>query len=217
MFNNQSTQTHSHVFGTRWLKFLTKRLFAGWVACGLLGFSGMSFAEEGKWTRKADMPTARSHLSTSVVNGKIYAIGGYNKNLLQTVEEYNPATNKWTKRADMPTAREGLSTSVVNGQIYAIGGELLAPGFLSTMELYFPERDRWTKGTDMPTARAKLSTSVVNGVIYAIGGTDLWPAGAALPTSFLSTVEAYDTGFRELAIQAKGKLAMTWGGIKRGF
>jgi len=43
------------------------------------------------WTRKADMPTARSALSTSAVNGKIYAIGGYvgGGTPLSTVEEYD--------------------------------------------------------------------------------------------------------------------------------
>ena len=48
------------------------------------------------WTQKADMPTARRNLSVSVLNGKIYAIGGgYNLNedvlgALGTVEEYEP-------------------------------------------------------------------------------------------------------------------------------
>ena len=37
----------------------------------------LSLAEEGKWTKKADMPTPRSDFSTSVVKGRIYAIGGY--------------------------------------------------------------------------------------------------------------------------------------------
>jgi hypothetical protein len=31
------------------------------------------------WTKKANMPTPRVALSTSAVNGKIYAIGGYDK------------------------------------------------------------------------------------------------------------------------------------------
>ena len=76
-----------------------------------------------KWTRKADMPTGRSHPSTSVVNGKIYAIGGIiGMEAASTVEEYNPMTDTWTEKADMPTPRTYLSTSAVNGKIYAIGG-----------------------------------------------------------------------------------------------
>jgi len=44
------------------------------------------------WTRKADMPTARSGLTTCAVNGKMYAIGGWvgsNFTGISTVEEYD--------------------------------------------------------------------------------------------------------------------------------
>ena len=52
------------------------------------------------------MPTARSGFGVTVVNGKIYAIGGSNSGgYLRIVEEYNPATNTWTTKAIMPTAR----------------------------------------------------------------------------------------------------------------
>jgi len=56
------------------------------------------------------MPTARVNVSTSVVNGKIYAIGGspgYKQwyDGFTTVEEYDPETDTWSKKADMPTKR----------------------------------------------------------------------------------------------------------------
>ena len=148
----------------------------------------------GAWTQKADMPTGRMYLSTSMVNGKIYAIGGAPIGLqggrqasVSTVEEYDPATDTWTTKADMPTARFGLSTSVVNGKIYVFGGAPSKPsgGTLSTVEEYDPATDTWTTKADMPTARLCLSTSVVNGKMYAIGG---WPRGS----HNTSTVEEYD-------------------------
>ncbi|MBI1923871.1 hypothetical protein HYR99_06435 [Candidatus Poribacteria bacterium] len=51
----------------------------------------ISLAKEGEWTKKADMPTARAGLSTSVVDGKIYAIGGVSFVVAEfsTVEEYD--------------------------------------------------------------------------------------------------------------------------------
>lgn len=180
---------------------------------GLLGFSLISLAEEGKWTKKVDMPTARLCLSTSVVDGKIYAIGGMLQGdvELKTVEEYNPVKDTWTRKADMPTPRDGLSTSVVNGEIYAIGGKsAVVPVWdaLSTVEVYNPATDKWTKKADMPTARTYLSTCVVNEKIYAIGGalvfetafstveiydsaTDKWTKGSDMPTArkFLSASE----------------------------
>ena len=142
--------------------------------------------EVGKWTKKTDMPTTRTGLSASVVNGKIYVIGGAKDKVFSIVEEYNPATDSWTKKADMPTARGMLSTSEVNGKIYAIGGGTNEMVPLSVVEEHNPVTDSWTKKADMPTPRWALSTSVVNGKIYAIGGT----IGA--PWVGLSTVEEYD-------------------------
>jgi len=139
----------------------------------VLTLAPLSLAAEGTWTSKADMPTARMFLSTSVVDGKIYAIGG--SSVLEVgvsnVERYDPATDTWTTMSPMPTPRWGLSTSVVNGKIYAIGG---ARGFpipgLQTVEEYDPATDTWTTMSPMPSKRWSLSTSVVDGKIYAIGG-----------------------------------------------
>ena len=51
------------------------------------------------WLRKADMPTARMSLTTSVLNGKIYAMGGGDGffNSFSIVEEYDPITDTWIK------------------------------------------------------------------------------------------------------------------------
>jgi N-acetylneuraminic acid mutarotase len=140
------------------------------------------------WTRKADMPTARNALCVSVVDGRIYAIGGSDgiATPLNTVEEYNPETDTWTRKADMPTARYALSTSTVNGKIYAIGGSMGGFRALSIVEQYDPVTDIWTKKADMPTARIQVSTSVVGGKIYAIGGVTGTSASAVPPMSVSS-------------------------------
>jgi RNA polymerase sigma factor (sigma-70 family) len=78
-----------------------------------------------KWTKKADMPTARWGLSASVLNGKIYAIGGSvdDTNALSVVEVYDPVTNTWAKGPGMQTGRLYFSTSTIDGKIYAVGGQ----------------------------------------------------------------------------------------------
>ncbi len=152
-----------------------------------LGPASVSLAVEEVWTEKADMPTARYGLTCSVVDAKIYAVGGaaWTQKDFRTIEEYDPLTDSWTKKADMPNTRCWHSASVVNGRIYVIGG--FAGGALSGMvEEYDPATDTWTRKADMPTARWWLSTSVVNGKIYAIGG-----AGDAFGKWF-DTVEEYD-------------------------
>lgn len=110
----------------------------------LLVFLAVSCKQSDSWSRRVDMPTPRGALSTCVVDGKIYAIGGYpraNVEGLQTVEVYEPSTNEWTARAPMPTGRRALSASVVNGKIYAIGGMLtVTPPHqtVSTVGVYTP-------------------------------------------------------------------------------
>jgi len=153
-----------------------------------LGLANVSIAED-TWTTKANMPTRRMGLSTCVVNGKIYAIGGGNSiegAASRTVEEYDPATDTWTKKADMPNRRYFHSASVVNGKVYVIGGAIAEMVTTRTMDEYDPATSTWARKANMPTARCFLSTSVVNGKIYAIGGR-LFPANLSV-----STVEEYD-------------------------
>jgi N-acetylneuraminic acid mutarotase len=124
-------------------------------------------------------------LSASVVNGKIYAIGGYDGNkVFSMVEEYNPKTDTWEKKTNMPTARAYFSTSVVNNKIYAIGG--LGDNCFPTVEEYDPVTDKWTRKADMPTARGAFTACVVNNKIYAIGG-QMFGVG-----NYTNVVEVYD-------------------------
>ena len=73
------------------------------------------------WTERSPMPTARHHLASLVVDGKLYAIGGrllgngiprpvnealsnFNDN-----EAYDPKQDSWTILSPMPTKRSGLA------------------------------------------------------------------------------------------------------------
>jgi N-acetylneuraminic acid mutarotase len=148
-------------------------------------FPAIFFAADISWVGKASMPTSRSDFGTAAVNGKIYAIGGYDASgaALSTVEEFDPQTNAWTAKANMPTAREMVSACVVNNKIYAIGGDN-GFTFLTTVEEYDPQTNTWTAKADMPTAREELGVCVVDNKIYAIGGYD--------GTGCVKTVEEYD-------------------------
>ena len=80
----------------------------------LLGSVTLSLAQ-GPWTEKTPMPTARTFLYASVVEGKIYAIGGAKSTSqypLSTVEVYDPVTDTWdTTITPMPTARWSPSSA----------------------------------------------------------------------------------------------------------
>jgi len=151
------------------------------------GLTPICLAQEGKWTKKAEMPTARGNISpsASMVNGKIYIISGANGfRAMSEVEEYDPKTDTWARKSNMPNPRASLATSAVNNKIYVIGGWNNGT-ILATFEEYDPEKDSWKKKADISSPRQWLSTSVVNGKIYAIGGF-------APGMISVSTVEEYD-------------------------
>ncbi len=184
------------------LRFIGQRysrsiILTGCIIPTFLCLSSICSAQLGTWERKADMPTPRNHLGTAVVDGKIYAIGGYNGVIANTqgfdvgvvVEEYDPARDTWTRKADMPILARGFGTAVVDGKIYTIDD--------TGVQEYNPATDTWVRKTDMPTRRDMLYASMVDGKIYAIGGyswaheraveeydpaTDTWSKKADMPT-----------------------------------
>ena len=145
----------------------------------------VAFGEVDTWIEGlTSMPTKRSGLTSAVVDGKIYCIGGYDDiYYLNTVEVYDPETNSWETKTSMPTKRSGLTSAVVDGKIYCIGGTTTSYT-LSTVEMYDPETNSWETKTPMPNIRSGLTSVVVDGKIYCIGGV--------IGSSYYNSVEVYD-------------------------
>ena len=115
------------------------------------------------------MPTGRWYLAISVVNDRIYAIGGVGGagGILATVEEYDPVTNSWATKTSMPTGRYFLRAGVVNNKIYPIGG--YDGSFLDTVE------EGTVSGTlpawnNPPTADASIDQNATVGVTVNFNG-----------------------------------------------
>ena len=119
------------------------------------------------------MPTtAREHLTSSVVNGKLYVIGGRSNGMSFNVdanEVYDPASNKWTTLEPMPSKRGGLtSAAAVNSSIYVFGGEQ-PEGTFNNNEKFDTTSNKWTSEKSMPTARHGLAAVSFDNKIYVIG------------------------------------------------
>lgn len=64
----------------------------------------------------------RRYVRVGVVNGIIYAIGGYDGSAhLNTVECFDPMTNTWRPIASMASRRSSAGVAVVNDMLYVIG------------------------------------------------------------------------------------------------
>ena len=87
------------------------------------------------------MSVPKAAHSTSVIDGKIYVMGGYlqegrKSKVLSAIEVYDPATDRWTQESDMLIEKSGHTTEVVDGQIYILGGSAFGKGLLTSVEVY---------------------------------------------------------------------------------
>ena len=58
-----------------------------------------------------------------VLNGLVYAVGGFNGSLrVRTVDVYDPIRDMWSSVASMDARRSTLGVAVLGGMIYAVGG-----------------------------------------------------------------------------------------------
>ncbi|CAL9689471.1 unnamed protein product [Knipowitschia caucasica] len=124
------------------------------------------------WEPCQPMKTARSRVGVAVVNGLLYAIGGYDgQSRLSTVEVYNPETDSWARVASMRSQRSAMGTVVLDGHIYVCGG-YDGKSSLNSVEFYSPETDRWTPVAPMSVSRSAAGVAVFDGQIVVSGGHD---------------------------------------------
>jgi N-acetylneuraminic acid mutarotase len=83
-----------------------------------------------KWTARAPLPLARSHItsSTLVRNGRIIVLGGLGpgNTVISRVDSYDPATNAWSPLTNLPGGRlSGVSDVLADGRILFATGSML--------------------------------------------------------------------------------------------
>ncbi|CAF0813231.1 unnamed protein product [Brachionus calyciflorus] len=138
-----------------------------------------------RWRLADLMVTTRSRVAVAVLQGKLYAIGGYNGlERLSTVEVFEPDTKKWRRVASISKPRSALGSAVLNNKLYVCGGY---DGFASsdTVEMYDPKNDKWTILSNMRKHRSATGITAFNSMIYAAGGHDGY--------RIYDSVECYDT------------------------
>ena len=141
--------------------------------------------------------TGRRYLSATMVDGKIYFIGGIQADqipylALNTVEVFDPLSNAWTTptMSGSMTARAYHASVVINGKIYVIGGNIRAPSF-PNVEVFDPGTNTWTVPVTSGTfiQRYLLTASAVGGKIYVFGGIGVDSSGA---NALVSQVQVFD-------------------------
>jgi N-acetylneuraminic acid mutarotase len=100
-----------------------------------------------KWKQAAPIPEAMHHQGVASADGKIYVVGGFTGSFakrvpVNSVWQYDPASDRWEKRAPLPLGRHAIGAAVVAGRIYLPGGSIVqggrAPGTTAIVDAFEP-------------------------------------------------------------------------------
>jgi len=125
------------------------------------------------WETLNSMSAARQGLASSVLNGKLYAIGGVN---LKTVEIYDPLTESWSAGVALPSEVNTGTAITVDDKIYLIGGRNASYQNINQVLCFDPSTNQWQAKANMPTTRYAAKLVWFENRIWAIGGSDGRPS-----------------------------------------
>ncbi|WP_158267514.1 Kelch repeat-containing protein [Adhaeribacter arboris] len=133
------------------------------------------------WENKlTPMPIKRNHMSTIVLDGKMYVLGGQFGHDCGGGQDkryshvYNPLTDKWTQLTDLPMDRSHCEASVfaTGGKIYLVGGD----GGANKVTRFNPAanggRGSWTNlpALELPRPFIALTAKAINNKLILAGG-----------------------------------------------
>lgn len=134
------------------------------------------------WETKTSSNEIKSDsCSLSVVNDKIYCVGGTTQSTLC----YDPSTDTWSTKTNITTPRHRMAVESVDNIIYCISGFISPTNtYTSTHECYDVLTDTWTSKSGI-NGRAETGSGVVGNNIYVFGG---WNGSKVVNTN-----ECYNT------------------------
>ena len=162
----------------------------GWGEGGNLSTVEVMNTDTREWYTTANLPEPVSCMSATVCGGRLYLLGGWDKNtnptsavftctldsLLQSCHppsQTPPHTNEagvWQRIADVPMMHSTCTT--LNGRVLAVGGRD-SHGTSRAVCMYNTDSDSWQLVGHMSTARYKCLVVGLRDCIIAVGGYTL--------------------------------------------
>jgi len=182
------------------------------------------------WSTNTSLPFALQGYASTVVDHKIYIIGGARQSIAgidsstNAVQIYDTQTDTWTTGTplDSPSSYGAVVATVgvmAPAKIYYIGGYSTGT-FSDKTQVYDIELNSWSEGPEMLTERAYLGLAVINDIIYAVGGFDganwlsrneeLKPLGYGKIPPTVEIISPESKAYKSIEIDYTANKAVSW-------
>ena len=146
-------------------------------------------------TSRANMPATLGGPGFGIINGHMYVAGGrdLNNTNLNTLYDYNIATDSWTTGANMPGGVNVPASAVIGGKLWVMGGgnpftgpgtmptsaskglrawlkRVFTPDTTNTLQVYDPASNSWTNGPTLLQILAFPAGTQVGSTAVVVGG-----------------------------------------------
>lgn len=160
---------------------LTRRPSLATFTLALLTVFAMSapspHAQDGTWTTKEPMPTARYGSAAGVIDGKLYVATGIDATGERTAvtEVHDPVSDTWTSVAPIPFKLYSAGVGAIGTKLYVAGGQpwpqLSGESInIDEVQIYDALTNSWSAGTPMPSGGASMAGAVIDGKLYLATG-----------------------------------------------
>merc|ERR1719230_2445620 len=125
-----------------------------------------------QWEFGASLKYPRRNCAAAELDGRIYAIGGYDgSKIIGSVEAFDARLKSWMMLDSLPTPRSSAVACAQGGKIWVLGGTNGTR--LNTIDCFDPRAARWESAkVEMLHVRSAGQAACCVNHVFALGGTD---------------------------------------------
>lgn len=134
---------------------------------------GSETLRAGAWSMGEPVPTPRTEVASTIVEGLLAVIGGIEEGSVPTatVETLDLEEGGWEDAPDLPFPLHHARAVTVEGTVHVLGGYNAIPFQATPTHLtWVPGDDSWSMEDPLPNPRGAHGAAVVDGEIFLVGG-----------------------------------------------
>lgn len=126
--------------------------------------------KDNQWLTVTKLPKPKQWFGCTIMNGKIYVVGGRaGEERSSSVEIFDLQTKEWSEGVNMIEKKRSLGVATLNNCIYVCGGG--SNGKVSnTAECFSESSNQWKRIAPLNEYRQMFDAVSLNGFVYAVGG-----------------------------------------------